>query len=203
MLQFLAKNLYLVVILIILFTFLYIMGGDDIVFFRRKKYPMDPKATENLRRVLDRFASSRDYKVLGPTTLEFGGQMHHFDAILLSLYGTVAFKAAPWAGEIYADPGEETWLQVFEGRRGRFDDPTKSLEGVGRFFRDLYRSEGVKYGRTDSMVVFTDRKVSVAVSKMLPVCMISDLNARMERDYLADHGADIAGMKLALEKYTK
>lgn len=203
MLEFLANNLYIVLVLIIVFTFLWIMGGEDIVFFRRKKYPIDPKANITLQRAVDRFASRRDFRVLGPTTLEFGGESYSFDAILLSLYGTVAFKAAPQAGDIYADVGEETWLQVFEGRRGRFEDPTKGLAGVGKFFRDLYRSENIKHGKTDSMVVFTDKHTTVAVPRTRPVCLAEDLVARLEKNYLADNSADIAGMKRALDKYTK
>ena len=203
MLQFIANNIYIVLVLIIVFTFLWIMGGEDIVFFRKKKYPIDPNANETLQRAVDRFAAPREYRVLGPTTIEFEGETHYFDAILLSLYGTVAFKAAPWGGEIYGDPGEETWLQVFEGARRRFDDPTKDLAGVAKFFRDIYRAEKVKYGKTDAMVVFTNKKTVVAVPRTAPVCTADDLGTRLEKNYLADNSADIAGMRRAIDKYTK
>ncbi len=201
MLKFIAEHAYVFWVLVILFLFLYLMGGDDIIFFRRKKYPQDPKAGEKLKNAVERFAVRRDYKVLGPITLEREGERYSFDAVMLGLWGTVAFKAAPRAGEIYADTDSDGWLQVFEGEREYFPDPLKELTGVGKFFRELYRAEGVKYGKTDALVVFTRNNTSVAVSRFSPVCHISDLSAKLEKNYLSDNGARIDRMREALEKY--
>lgn len=182
--------------------FLYVMGGDDIIFFRRKKYKMDEKGGEKLESALNKFTRMRDFEVLGKTTLTFEGKSYTFDAILFSFFGTVAFNIAPQGGEIYGDNSGDDWVQIFSGKRTTFANPVSEMTGSVKLFKDIYRSEKVKCGQTDTMVVFTNKDASVAVPRNLPVCHVSDLNTKLENaKYLADNGADIQAMKAAVEKY--
>ena len=48
MFEFIANNIYIFWLLVLIFLYLYIVGGDDIIFFRKKKYAVDPKANEKL-----------------------------------------------------------------------------------------------------------------------------------------------------------
>lgn len=204
MLEILASYLPYILILACIFMFLYYMGGDDIIFFRRKKYAVDPNAQKSLMGAVNKFARMRDFTVMGPTTLEFGGQSYSFDAILLSYYGTVAFKTVPFAGDVYGDGDKDEWVRIFEGVRKNFANPVKASSGSVRLFRDIYRREKVKGGLSETMIVFTNRDANVAVSRSLPVCHVNDLDAKLTgAKFIADNNADIPAMKRALEKYIK
>ena len=50
MLKFIAERFYMIPLLAVLFMYLYYMGGEDIVFFRKKRYAEDPKSQERLMR---------------------------------------------------------------------------------------------------------------------------------------------------------
>jgi len=204
MLRTIVENLYIVPIMAMMFMLLYMLGGEDIIFFQRKKLEIDPKSNEKLTAALEKYARTRDCKVLGRTTIEFEGKTMTFDAILLDFFGTVAFKAAGHGGEIYADLGSEEWVQIFEGKRNRFYSPVMAMNGSSRLFRDLYRAENVKAGQSDSLVVFTNKYCNVAVARTLPVCHIRELTNKLsDKKYTADNGADIDAMAAALAKYSK
>ena len=156
-------------------------------------------------KALTKFARTRDYKVLGRTTLEFDGFTYTYDAILVSYFGTVAFAAEPYAGDIYGELNEDQWLAVFDGDRKRFLNPLTGMNGTVKLFRDIYRAENVKkYGQTEAMAVFTNKDSNVAVARNAAACHVRDLATRLsEGKYIADNGAYIEEMVAALAKYTK
>ena len=203
MLEFIAKNMYIVVIMAIFFLFLYMMGGDDIIFFRRKKYLMDPKAQEKLMSGLGKFARVRGFTVMGPTTIKFEDKEMSFDAILLGFFGALGVKVCPQGGDIYGDVNSDTWVQIYEDNRITFDSPVNQMLGSTKLFKDIFRREKIKGGNCDSMAVFTNKDANVAVARSLPACHVSNLSATLETPkYLTDNGADIEGMKAAIEKYS-
>ena len=112
MLEFLAKYLYLVLIIIAFFMMLYFLGGEDIVYFRKKKYNYDIKGEEKLIKALNRFAKIRSFTVLGKTTIAYGEKEYTFDGILLCYFGTIAFSVDGHGGEIYGSDGEEKWTKT-------------------------------------------------------------------------------------------
>ena len=203
MLEFIAKNRYIVVIMAIFFLFLYMMGGDDIVFFRKKKYMMDPKAQEKLMSGLGKFARVRGFTVMGPTTIKFGDKEMSFDAILLGFFGALGVKACPHGGDIYGDLNSDEWVQIYEGQRISFDSPVNRTLGSTKLFKDIFRQEKVKCGNCESMAIFTNKNANVAVARTLPACHVSNLSSVLETPkFLTDNGADIEGMKAAIEKYS-
>lgn len=203
MFEFIANNAYILLIIICAFMMLYYLGGDNIFYFKKKKYNIDPKADEYLMDVLTKRTRLKDYKVLGRTTLNFKDTEYTFDAILLGYYGTVAFVNDGHGGQIYGDAVDPDWTQVFEGNKIHFSNPLAQLNGSVRFFRDIYRAENVKFGQTDPMVVFTNRDVSIAVPKSLPVLKLDSLKEVLgTTKYAVDNGADVEAMAAALAKYT-
>ncbi len=204
MLKFLAENLYIVPIMAIIFMMLYMLGGEDIIFFKRKHYAIDPKANEKLVKSLNKFVRGRDFKVMGRTTIEFNGSIHTFDAILLSYYGAFGFAAAPQGGDIYGELNDEQWVAVFQGSRTPFYSPIMAMNGSVKTLKDIFRAEKVKCGNVESMAVFTNKDANVAVARSLAACHVNNLAAKLATPkYLADNGSDIDGMKAALEKYSK
>lgn len=205
MLRTIARFAYVVPVMGLMLMLLYIMGGEDIIFFRRKKYEVDPKADEKLMDALTKFARSRGFKVLGRTTLEFGGSTYTFDAILISYFGTIAFNAEGYAGDIYGEQNGDEWVAIFEGKRTRFLNPLVAMNGSSRLFRDIYRAEGLsKFGQTDAMAVFTNKECNVAVSRSASACHINNLAARLgEGKFITDNGVNVDEMAAALAKYTK
>ncbi len=204
MLRTIAQYAYVVPIMALMFMLLYMVGGEDIIFFRRKKYEIDPKADEKLMKALTRFARTREYKALGRTTLEFDGTTYTFDAILITYFGTIALNAEAYAGDIYGELNGDEWVAVFNGDRTRFLNPLTAMNGCKKLFRDIYRAENVKFGQTEAMAVFTNRDCNVAVAKNVPACHVNDLEARLSGGkYIADNGVNIEAMAEALAKYTK
>ncbi len=204
MLRFIAENSYIIMILICIFVGLYAFGGEDLVFFRKKHYETDPDTNKNLEEALAKFNRGRDFEVLGKTTLEYNGKAYTYDAILLSYYGAVVFGAMPQAGEIYADLNDKEWVSVWQKTRKTFPSPVEVLNENAKVLKDLFRDEKVKAGYSDVMAVFTNKDAIVAVSKVLPACHAKKLNEKLtSAKYLADNGANINGMKAAIEKYRK
>ncbi len=203
MLRFIADKAYVFWILLMLFAYLYYMGGEDIVFFRKKKHDIDPKAKESLADALNRFIRSRDFKVMGPTTIEFEGKEYSFDSLLFTYSGIVAFSLQPQIGETYADLSSEKWATVWQGKRTEFANPLKAMEINEKLFKDLFRAEGVKYIKAQNFVVFTNKNANVVAPRNLPVCHADDLSQKLSDKCLADNGANIQGMMDAIEKYKK
>ena len=203
MLNYLINNLYIIPICRLMFMLLYVLGGEDIIWFRKKHYAIDDKAGETLVKELNKFTRLRDYKVLGRTTLRFGETEYTYDAIMLTYYGTIVFTAAPQGGEIYGDTSDDSWVMIYEGKRRPFRNPMLNMNGSEKFFREMYRAENVKFGKTDMFVVFPNKDASVAVtSKNGNVCKVDRMSGILEKKYFADNGADIDAMEAAIKKYT-
>ena len=204
MFEFIANNIYIVWILVMLFGYLYIVGGDDIVFFRKKKHENDPKAGEKLASAMTKFARSRGYEIMGPVTVEFEGVEHHFDALMFGTSGTLAVSLQPQIGQIYGDLSGEEWAKIWNNERTTFPSPVLAMADYPKFLRDIYRAEGVKFGINQNLVVFTNKNCDVIVSRNTPACHVDNLAQKLnDMKYVADSGANIAGMKAAIEKYTK
>lgn len=202
MFELFANNAYIFWIIVCVFFYLYHIGGDDIVFFRKKQYDIDPKASEKLTDALNKFTRSRDFAVMGPTTIEVDGVEYSFDALLFTYAGVTAFSLQPQIGETYAELTSEEWATIWNGRT-TFANPLLKMEGNEKLFREIFRKEGVKYGNSQNMVVFTNDKANVVASRNVPVCHIIDLDKKLADKCLADNGANINGMKAAVEKYKK
>ncbi len=204
MFELIANNIYIFWILVMLFGYLYLVGGDDIVFFRKKKYDIDPKAAEKLADTLNKLAKKKEYTVIGPVTVEFGGETHTFDSLLLGTSGTMVFNLQPQIGQIYGDLSSDEWTQLWNNERKTFANPVKAMDGNAKFLRDIYHAEGVKFGTSQNLVVFTNRNCDVAVARKTPACHVTNLEEKLkEMNFITDGSADIAGMKAAIEKYTK
>lgn len=203
MFEFIANNAYIFWILVCIFLYLYHLGGEDIIFFRKKQYDIDPKAGEKLTDGLNKFSRSRDFAVMGPTTIEFEGKEYSFDALLFTYAGVTAFSLQPQIGETYAELSNEEWATLWQGKRSTFPNPLLKMESNEKLFRELFRAEGVKYGKTQNMVVFTNNKANLVAGRAVPACHVVDLDKKLSERCLADNGANINGMKAAVEKYKK
>ena len=203
MFEFIANNAYIFWIIVCIFVYLYHVGGDDIIFFRKKQYDNDPKAGEKLAEALNKFIRSRDFSVMGPTTIEFEGREYSFDSLLFTYSGVTAFSLQPQIGETYAELTSEEWATLWQGNRTTFANPLLKMEDNDKLFREIFRSEGVKYGKSQNMVVFTNDKANVVASRNVPVCHVIDMDKKLTDKCLADNGANIEGMKAAIEKYKK
>jgi hypothetical protein len=202
MLENLAKNGFIIPLIIIMFMLLYYFGGENIVFFRKKKHRDDPKTEEKLLSAVNRFARGRDFKVYGETTIEWQGRQKTFDAVLLSFFGTVIFYGNGKGGEIYGDSQLENWVQIFLDERKNFPNPLKDSGADAKIFREIYRSENIKFGQIDSMAVFTNNFLSLAVPKSRGAVSVEEVVKILEsKKYVADNGADIPAMAAAIEKH--
>ena len=191
-----------IVLLAALITFAIFSGKLD--WLKSKKTQTSDEIGTGLIKGLKRFASLRDYEVLGRTTLCFGGETFDFDAILLTYYGTIAVKGCFEQGEIYGEAKDENWVSIDKNsNRKHFANPMSSANGSVKFFKELYGAEKAKCGMSEAVVVFPAKEVNLFTGKNTNVYTLKSLEAKLSTDkYQADKGADIAAMKAALEKYT-
>ncbi len=204
MFEFIANKAYIFWILVCIFLYLYVVGGDDIIFFRKKKHAIDPKANEKLNSELAKFARSRDSVVMGPATIEVDGKEYSYDALLLTYAGTYIFSVQPQIGEFYAELTTSEWSSLWNGNRSSVANPLPAMKDNEKLFRDIYRAEGCKYGETHSMVVFTNKNANVVASRTMPVCHVTDLGKKLaDVKATTDNGANIQAMKAAIEKHIK
>ena len=204
MFEFIANKIYIFWILVMLFGYLYVVGGDDIIFFRKKKYEVDPKSGEKLMDALAKFTRGRDYEVMGPATVEFEGKEFSYDALVLTLAGTVIVNAQPLIGEFYAELTTEKWTRLWNGDRSSIENPLHALKDGEKLLRDIFRAEGCKFGTTQSVVAFTNKNSNVVAARTLPVCGVADLPKKLaDMKATADNGANVQAMKAAVEKHIK
>ena len=204
MFEFIANNAYIFWILVCIFLYLYVVGGDDIIFFRKKKHEVDPKANDKLSGELAKFARSRDSVVMGPTTIEFNGKEYSFDGLLITYAGTFVISCLPQIGEFYAELTTAEWTRLWNGKRESIANPLPEMRENEKLFREIYRAEGCKFGETNSVVVFTNKNANVVASRTMPVCHVVDLGKKLaDMKATADNGAAIEAMKAAIEKYSK
>ena len=204
MFEFIANNAYIFWILVCIFLYLYFVGGDDIIFFRKKKHAVDPKSAEKINSELAKFARSRDCVVMGPATIEFEDKKFSYDALLLSYAGTYVIAKQPEIGEVYAELTTAEWPIKWNGQRNTVANPLDAMKDGEKLLRELYRAEGCKYGTTNSIVVFTNKNANVVAQRNVPVCHVVDLGKKLaDMKATADNGAAIEAMKAAIEKYSK
>ena len=204
MFEFIANNAYIFWILVCIFLYLYVVGGDDIIFFRKKKHEVDPKADEKVNSELSKFARSRDCVVMGPATVEFEGKEFSYDALLLTYAGTFVISKQATIGEVYAELTTAEWAQRWNGERKAIANPLLPMKNGEKILRELYRAEGCKYGITESIAVFTNRNANVVAQRNVPVCHVTDLSKKLtDMKAATDNGANIEAMKAAIEKHIK
>ena len=204
MFEFIANNIYIFWLLVLIFLYLYIVGGDDIIFFRKKKYAVDPKANEKLNSELAKFARTRGCEVMGPATIEFEGKEFSYDALLLTYAGTFVFSAQPQIGDIYTEITAKEWKIQYNGESSTVANPLPAMKEVEKMLREMYRDAGCKYGTTNSIVVFTNKNANVVASRNMPACHVVDLGKKLaEMKATTDNGAAIKEMRSAIEKHIK
>lgn len=182
--------------------FCIISGVVDISKFTNKKEKQE-KLYASLTKSLRRFGTLKSYEVLGKTTLKFEDETHTFDAILLGYFGTIAVTADYHTGEIYGQTNDERWTCIFNNEKTYFPNPLTETNGTVRFFKDIYKTEKIKSGNVDSVVIFASKKSSLFTGKNNSVITIDDINNKLGASkYITDNGADIEAMKKAIEKYT-
>lgn len=191
-----------IVLLAAMITFAVFSGKLEL--FKNKKNQSEDEISSTLIKGLKRFASLRDFEVMGKTTLNFGGETFSFDAIMLTYYGTIAVKSCFKQGEIYGEAKDEKWVAIDKnGSRSHFANPMSSANGSVKFFKELYGAEKAKCGLSEAVVVFPAKNTELFTGKNANVYTLKTLEAKLSSDkYMADKGADIAAMKAALEKYS-
>ena len=204
MFEFIANRIYVFWILVMLFLYLYLVGGDDIIFFRKKKYEVDPKSGEKLMNALAKFTRGRDYEVISAGTVEFEGNSFSFDALVLTHAGTVIVNAQPLMGEFYADLNNDQWTRLYKGDRTKIANPLPEMKNNEKVLRDMFRAENCKYGTSFSVVAFTNKNGNVVAARNIPACNVADLAKKLtDMKATADNGANISDMKAVIEKHIK
>ena len=199
-----TQQIITIVIMVISFLVAFVfLGSGKVPMPGSKKQENDSKANKNLTKVLKRFATMRNFTVLGKTKIVVDGEEFNFDAILLGFYGTIGIKTVDYSGEVYGQPRDKNWVHMFEGKKTEFQNPVESLNGSVRFFKDFYKKEKIKGGNSDAMVVFASNTCEAFIGKSDKALQIDKLyNTLNASTYIKDNGASIEDMKNAIEKYT-
>ena len=190
-----------VVLVGVAFYILFFLGGDTIVFFRRKKYKNAPKDTKKTEQTIRRFASAKGYKVLTDVTVPYRNSTPSFDIILVGVFGVLGVNTCGLGGEIYGSAKEDEWLQIFEGERTHFPNPLdENTKNMGAL-RSALSENGIKIKGSESLLVFTQKQVKVNVATNLPYAYVDGLRSTLDQaKFAADNKVDIDSVCAMLEK---
>ncbi|MDD3202214.1 MAG: nuclease-related domain-containing protein [Pygmaiobacter massiliensis] len=149
---------------------------------------------------LARYASLHDFTLITPAKVQSGEKSTDLDALLVTYAGVVGIKCIGYNGQIYANPGDATWLRVAGEQRTEFTNPFDQRAADVRVLRDVLANAKQRTVKIECLTVFTSKEASLAVPKSMAVLRSKDLTSLLGKEkYLADNGVDKTAVVEALK----
>jgi len=96
-------------------------------------------------------------KVYNDVTLDLGGEMQHYDHIIVDAAGIVTVKTIGRGLKIYGEPDSDTWkMSDNKEDNVRIPNPIKELRTSHEKLRKLLSAKGVYRANIDSLAIFAD-----------------------------------------------
>ena len=89
---------------------------------------------KTVKSILNRYAISRNYKVLENVQLQLDGKTQTIDFVLVGFFGLLFVSALQGEGDFYGDLKEPRWsfVDADHDRKVRFDNPVLEMDKKGR-----------------------------------------------------------------------
>lgn len=149
-----------------------------------------------------RFAMSRQFTVISPANIAKDGKFADVDFIVVGYFGVLGVKCVGLGGEIYGSANDAMWLQVAGDKRNSFENPMLTVQKDARTIRDTLFAANLKNIPVETIVVFTNKKTSLAIPRTTGHLTVKDFKRYLDKDkFDQDKGLDIAKTVEAIKKY--
>ena len=188
------------VLIIMAFALLYFIGGDSIIFFRRKEQEDAGRNTKKIEPVIKRFANAKGYKVFTDITIANKNATATFDIVLVGAFGVLCINTNGLGGEIYGTAKDDEWLKIFEGERKHFPNPLDENSKNTGVLRSALSERGHKPKFFESLLVFTQGKTEVNAPTSLPYAYPNDMRDFINQPkFTINNKVDIDAVYTAIE----
>ena len=118
---------------------------------------------KTVKSILNRYAISRNYKVLENVQLQLDGKTQTIDFVLVGFFGLLFVSALQGEGDFYGDLKEPRWsfVDADHDRKVRFDNPVLEMDKKVDLFRRLMSQKKVYNLKIDTAVVVVGTKSEV------------------------------------------
>lgn len=148
------------------------------------------------------FALTRQFTVISPANIAKDGKFADVDFIMVGFFGVLGVKCIGLGGEIYGNANDAMWLQVTGDKRISFENPMLAAQQDARVIRDTLFDAKLKNIAVDTVVVFTNKKASLAIPRSTGHLTIKDFKKYLDKDkFEQDKGVDVAKTAQAIKKY--
>lgn len=153
-------------------------------------------------KVLKRFAGIRSYKVINDLYLPLYDKTTQIDHVLIGFFGILVIETKNVKGELYGDPRKKNWLHIVGGERHELYNPLMQNQTHIDCMRHIFAKEKIYNQSIESLIVFTNKKLSLNIPNKLPIIMLKKLPKflRQER-FEKDNNVDVDAIEAVLMKY--
>lgn len=157
---------------------------------------------KTVKSILNRYAISRNYKVLENVQLQLDGKTQTIDFVLVGFFGLLFVSALQGEGDFYGDLKEPRWsfVDADHDRKVRFDNPVLEMDKKVDLFRRLMSQKKVYNLKIDTAVVVvgTKSEVPMYLSHMGEeniVMTVKDFKRFLEKEkFEKDNNVDVAAI---------
>lgn len=156
------------------------------------------------RKILQRYAGIRNFKVLSDIDLEIGGKSAHFDGVLVGFFGILFVTTLDETASYYGTEREERWTVVKKEEKSYFPNPIQRGVEMVDVVRTIFSKNNVYNIQMEHVVLFTgwDKKVETFISAGLPVYRKKELKQYLKKArFEKDNDVDVDQLCALLEKY--
>lgn len=195
-----------ILILMVSLSLLLVFGICYLVYFlykRAKNSTADVKnkASKPLS-AAKAFALTRQFTVISPANIAKDGKFADVDFIMVGFFGVLGVKCIGLGGEIYGNANDAMWLQVAGSKRVSFENPMLAAQKDARVIRDTLFEAKLKNITVDTVVVFANKKASLAIPRSTGHFTVKDFKKYLDKDkFEQDKGIDVAKTVQAIKKY--
>ena len=166
----------------------------------RKKLGIDgeKQVAAKLRKV----AGLRSFKVINDLYLPLYDKTTQIDHVLSGFFGLIVIETKNLGGEVYGEPKKKEWLHIMGKERHHFYNPLMQNQTHIDCIRHLLGKENIYNVNIESLVVFTNRKVTLYIPKNLPIILLKQLPKYLRKErFTKDNNLDVDAVYQALLKY--
>lgn len=157
---------------------------------------------KTVKSILNRYAISRNYKVLENVQLQLDGKTQTIDFVLVGFFGLLFVSALQGEGDFYGDLKEPRWsfVDADHDRKVRFDNPVLEMDKKVDLFRRLMSQKKVYNLKIDTAVVVVGTKSEVPMylshmSEENIVMTVKDFKRFLEKEkFEKDNNVDVAAI---------
>ena len=153
-------------ILIVVFTVIYFLFKR---FQKNKANRIGQKGEKTVSKVLKQIARKNHWKLINDLYLPLYDKTTQIDHLLIGPFGVAVIETKALAGEIYGNANDQDWVQIIGEEKRRFYNPLLQNKAHIDCVQHILKKEKIYRVNIDSLVVFSAKRVQLAIPSGMPV----------------------------------